>query len=457
MINTIQKKFHPIARNLTILIIIIQILSISQIIFWFQLKQELTELPILIFTIPFLLHLIFLFISISSLKKNPLDFPKFSLIIFLIALSISLIFSRYGFFETDPDIRLHNLLIIIFIFYIICIIVYLIILFVNLIEKNQLIETFLEDQVEMNINSHKSIDFNNAEKILAINIIKIINRIFEQKRIKIWWINKVYSDSLYDFNSNHSKIFIIIPNVVKYFAEKAKIDEKIKFDDVSSELNLSSYALKKLLQYLRDKSICNLNLSQDNMYIDFGRFVKDQIVDLSIQNLASSSPIPNDNNISNPIYKQKEVQQKSKITAGLFGIFLGDFGIHHFYLGNISKGILMLVFCWTGIPGIIGLIEGIMILGSSDQEFENKYIILSSSANYSQKITNYHNNRSQSSSNSNLINTATIPSSENLNQDKNSRVSPTLSIKNSFCPKCGRKLDGWFEFCPQCGLKLPNN
>ncbi len=64
---------------------------------------------------------------------------------------------------------------------------------------------------------------------------------------------------------------------------------------------------------------------------------------------------------------------KNKVTAGLFGILLGGFGAHKFYLGNVGLGIVYLLFCWTGIPEIIGLIEGIIILGMSDQEFNQKY------------------------------------------------------------------------------------
>jgi TM2 domain-containing membrane protein YozV len=64
---------------------------------------------------------------------------------------------------------------------------------------------------------------------------------------------------------------------------------------------------------------------------------------------------------------------KSRVVAGVLGILLGNFGAHKFYLGKIGMGILYLVFFWTGIPGIIGLIEGIMYLVKSDEEFHAKY------------------------------------------------------------------------------------
>lgn len=59
--------------------------------------------------------------------------------------------------------------------------------------------------------------------------------------------------------------------------------------------------------------------------------------------------------------------QKSKMAAGLLGIFLGAWGIHNFYLGNTSRGIIQIVVTLVtcGIGGIWGLIEGIMILTGS--------------------------------------------------------------------------------------------
>ncbi len=59
---------------------------------------------------------------------------------------------------------------------------------------------------------------------------------------------------------------------------------------------------------------------------------------------------------------------KSKLVAGLLGIFLGYFGVHNFYLGYTGKAIAQLLItvltCFMGstITSIWGLIEGIMIL-----------------------------------------------------------------------------------------------
>lgn len=62
---------------------------------------------------------------------------------------------------------------------------------------------------------------------------------------------------------------------------------------------------------------------------------------------------------------------KSKIAAGLLGIFLGAFGVHNFYLGYTGKAVAQLLItilsCFTlsVVSSIWGLIEGIMILTGS--------------------------------------------------------------------------------------------
>jgi TM2 domain-containing membrane protein YozV len=75
---------------------------------------------------------------------------------------------------------------------------------------------------------------------------------------------------------------------------------------------------------------------------------------------------------------------EKKIICGIFGILLGWMGIHKFILGYTTEGIVMLVVsivlgiftCGIGasVMGIIGLIEGIIYLTKSDEEFVNTYI-----------------------------------------------------------------------------------
>ncbi|WP_444905476.1 NINE protein [Microbulbifer sp. SSSA008] len=68
----------------------------------------------------------------------------------------------------------------------------------------------------------------------------------------------------------------------------------------------------------------------------------------------------------------QQVGGKGKVAAGLLAIFLGGFGIHRFYLGQ-WWGLFYLLFCWTGIPGLISFIEGIVFLCTSDEKWLDKY------------------------------------------------------------------------------------
>ncbi len=71
-------------------------------------------------------------------------------------------------------------------------------------------------------------------------------------------------------------------------------------------------------------------------------------------------------------------EQKSKMAAGLLGIFLGAFGVHNFYLGYTGKAVAQLLISVLSCgflsfaSGIWGLVEGIMILtGSIDKDAKN--------------------------------------------------------------------------------------
>jgi TM2 domain-containing membrane protein YozV len=70
----------------------------------------------------------------------------------------------------------------------------------------------------------------------------------------------------------------------------------------------------------------------------------------------------------------------SKIAAGICGILLGTLGIHKFILGYTSAGLIMLLatILTCGLAGcvmwIIGLIEGIIYLTKSDEEFVRIYV-----------------------------------------------------------------------------------
>lgn len=66
-----------------------------------------------------------------------------------------------------------------------------------------------------------------------------------------------------------------------------------------------------------------------------------------------------------------------KMVAGLLGILLGGLAIHKFYLGFTGTAVLQLVISifTCGLGGWIGIIEGIIYLTKSDEDFYRTYVI----------------------------------------------------------------------------------
>ena len=93
---------------------------------------------------------------------------------------------------------------------------------------------------------------------------------------------------------------------------------------------------------------------------------------------------------SAPIQDWQARGANKKIAAGICGVVLGGLGIHKFILGYTQEGIILLsvyiiamiiamVTCGIGtplviVPSVIGIIEGIMYLTKSDEEFVRTYI-----------------------------------------------------------------------------------
>ena len=56
-------------------------------------------------------------------------------------------------------------------------------------------------------------------------------------------------------------------------------------------------------------------------------------------------------------YQQYEVVRRDEVVGILLALFLGTFGVHHFYLRRTGLGVLYCCFFWTGIPALLGFIE----------------------------------------------------------------------------------------------------
>lgn len=71
--------------------------------------------------------------------------------------------------------------------------------------------------------------------------------------------------------------------------------------------------------------------------------------------------------------KNSSAGDKDRVTAGVLAILLGTFGVHKFYMGKTGLGLVYLCLSWTGLPTLAGIIEGIIYLTKSDEEFQREY------------------------------------------------------------------------------------
>ena len=75
------------------------------------------------------------------------------------------------------------------------------------------------------------------------------------------------------------------------------------------------------------------------------------------------------------------VPSTNRIAAGVLGILLGALGIHKFVLGRVGAGLVMLLVTlltcgWGGIVmNVIGIIEGIIYLTRSEEQFYWEYVV----------------------------------------------------------------------------------
>ena len=115
-------------------------------------------------------------------------------------------------------------------------------------------------------------------------------------------------------------------------------------------------------------SKCGAKIIEDNKD-------KDVVVGEVVNDGNNNNNNNNNNTINNGV-------AKSKIAAGLLGIFLGSFGVHNFYLGYTGKAVgqLLITVLSCGflsfVSAIWGLVEGILILtGSINVDAEGNYLI----------------------------------------------------------------------------------
>ena len=99
-----------------------------------------------------------------------------------------------------------------------------------------------------------------------------------------------------------------------------------------------------------------------------------------LANLAQQPPLSAQPPTIHPYSSSIESRASNKVAAGICGILLGGIGIHKFILGYTGAGLIMLLLtvltCGVAYPifHLIGLIEGIIYLTKSDEEFVHIYV-----------------------------------------------------------------------------------
>jgi TM2 domain-containing membrane protein YozV/RNA polymerase-binding transcription factor DksA len=142
------------------------------------------------------------------------------------------------------------------------------------------------------------------------------------------------------------------------------------------------------------------------------------------------------------LYWRKGVIMKNKYVAAFLALFFGYLGIHKFYLGQIFKGVLYVIFSATGIPFIISIIEFFMLITMDENVFNAKF----------------NGMRFQEEINIVLPDGTYVASGRRANKRKDHYSSPkyseTKQQKKIFCPSCGEKNSSSASFCYNCSHDL---
>ena len=118
-------------------------------------------------------------------------------------------------------------------------------------------------------------------------------------------------------------------------------------------------------------------------------------------------------------FAEYEQARRDEVVGVLLALFLGSFGIHHFYLRRNVAGVFYLLFSWTGIPAILGFIEAFLMPG---------------------RVRRY-NAQQASFISSQILAGAPI-------------LYPPATAPTMPCIACGGVVTAGAAFCPHCGATL---
>ena len=103
---------------------------------------------------------------------------------------------------------------------------------------------------------------------------------------------------------------------------------------------------------------------------------KPTIVDTKApQKSADGKDVKIDQSDIEKLANSKLAEENKKVLAGIMGILFGGFGIHKFILGYSKEGVILLIatIVTCGLASLVGLIEGIIYLTKTDEEFYQTY------------------------------------------------------------------------------------
>ena len=147
----------------------------------------------------------------------------------------------------------------------------------------------------------------------------------------------------------------------------------------------------------------------------------------------SSIPYPNAQAI---FYQQYESVRRDEVVGILLALFLGGFGIHHFYLRRTGLGILYLCFSWTPFPWILGFIECFLMPGRVREFNAIQAAGIAAALGIAMPVWNQPFNV-----------TVNIPPAQQFSQS----VQPGTLIA---CGRCQRANPPGARFCSGCGAGL---
>ena len=158
--------------------------------------------------------------------------------------------------------------------------------------------------------------------------------------------------------------------------ELSKISElydnlaKFPSPDLSNTANKVEFTQNQGMQQMQYPNQMMPNMDMQQM-----QYPNQMMPNMGMQQMQYPNQYPPQQQININIMTQNEPKKssKNKYIAVLLALIFGEFGFHKFYLGKTGWGILYLLLCWTGIPYCVSIIEAIMYLCTSEENWNRKY------------------------------------------------------------------------------------